>query len=106
MLSWLKKIFRKEATTESPTEGNQKIQVFEVIEGPHLVPDRGSSICLVVLYFKDDPNDVHCTDLYFLDFNLAYQFKRHIEESPDPVSVDFPLDIEIQEDIQWQKRLH
>lgn len=103
MLNWLKNLFRKKEEEED--FDLQELNIFAVIEGPHLVPDTFGSVCLVVLYYTDIPEEAHCTDLYFLDFETAYQFKKHVDGSATPVVVVLPKGADIQEDTEWRKRL-
>lgn len=84
--------------------GTKTLYVFAVTEGPHLQPKKGG-VALVVLYHEGD-SETHCTDMYFSDFETAYKFRNEVETSPNPVKVSVDKNVEIEEDLEWRKRLH
>lgn len=98
MMNLLKKLFKKKETEE---EDKYKVAIWAAIDGPF--QDEDGVWTLLVKAEVD--GSLLVTELYFENFDMAYNFETALQKTTGPIEIELPHHVKVAESERtWVKQ--
>lgn len=92
MIEYIKNLFKPKRKSFT-IDDQEKFFVWSTVDGPFEDPE-GTWTLLVKASIA---SEMFITELYFSNFNMAYNFHKELMKSSSPIWIELPLGSEVQE---------